>query len=129
MSHTITEILTLETETCCNCGTVFALPKDLKKRRIDFGGDFYCPNGHGQYYSKPTVDRLREEIETKSREVRQAKYDALNALNAKAAAEKAKAESDRQLARVKNGVCPCCNRSFVNLQRHIKTKHPQAAKA
>lgn len=26
--------------------------------------------------------------------------------------------------RVGNGVCPCCNRSFGNLHRHMQTKHP-----
>lgn len=25
--------------------------------------------------------------------------------------------------RVANGVCPCCNRTFANLQRHMSTKH------
>lgn len=29
-----------------------------------------------------------------------------------------------QTTRVKNGVCPCCNRSFQNLKRHMNTKHP-----
>jgi hypothetical protein len=31
----------------------------------------------------------------------------------------------RQLERVASGVCPCCNRSFVNLRRHMKTQHPE----
>jgi hypothetical protein len=26
--------------------------------------------------------------------------------------------------RVGNGVCPCCSRSFTNLKRHIRSKHP-----
>lgn len=26
--------------------------------------------------------------------------------------------------RVKNGVCPCCTRSFHNLREHMKTQHP-----
>lgn len=25
--------------------------------------------------------------------------------------------------RVKNGVCPCCNRTFENLARHMQAKH------
>jgi hypothetical protein len=25
-------------------------------------------------------------------------------------------------------VCPCCNRTFSNLQRHMAHKHPQFAK-
>jgi hypothetical protein len=26
--------------------------------------------------------------------------------------------------RVGNGVCPCCDRSFTNLRRHMSTQHP-----
>lgn len=31
----------------------------------------------------------------------------------------------RMKNRVGNGVCPCCNRHFKNLQGHMKTKHPE----
>lgn len=27
--------------------------------------------------------------------------------------------------RVGRGVCPCCNRSFENLRRHMESKHPE----
>ncbi|WP_165394478.1 helix-turn-helix domain-containing protein [Pseudoxanthomonas winnipegensis] len=27
--------------------------------------------------------------------------------------------------RVMNGVCPCCNRTFENLRRHMHDKHPE----
>jgi hypothetical protein len=30
--------------------------------------------------------------------------------------------------RIGNGVCPCCNRSFTNLRRHMTTKHPEYPK-
>lgn len=30
--------------------------------------------------------------------------------------------------RIGKGVCPCCNRTFVELARHIATKHPDYAK-
>jgi hypothetical protein len=26
--------------------------------------------------------------------------------------------------RIQSGVCPCCNRTFENLGRHMKSKHP-----
>jgi DNA repair exonuclease SbcCD ATPase subunit len=31
--------------------------------------------------------------------------------------------------RASNGVCPCCNRTFQNLARHMHTKHPDFAKS
>lgn len=33
-------------------------------------------------------------------------------------------EAERLRRRTAAGVCPCCNRSFVQLARHMKTKHP-----
>lgn len=27
--------------------------------------------------------------------------------------------------RVQGGACPCCNRHFVQLERHMATKHPE----
>lgn len=31
--------------------------------------------------------------------------------------------------RVSKGVCPCCNRYFKNLHRHMENKHPDYAEA
>ena len=31
----------------------------------------------------------------------------------------------KKLARVRNGTCPCCQRHFKNLRRHMDNKHPQ----
>lgn len=36
-----------------------------------------------------------------------------------------KAAKTRMKNRIANGVCPCCNRHFANVQRHIRTKHPE----
>lgn len=84
---------------------------------------FYCPNGHQQHYSKSEAQKLREQLETRDRELRKSKCETLNERNAKLAVEAEKAKVERKLARVKRGVCPCCNRSFNNLQRHMATKH------
>ena len=35
-----------------------------------------------------------------------------------------KNERNAILQRVAEGVCNCCNRKFVNVARHMKTKHP-----
>jgi hypothetical protein len=39
------------------------------------------------------------------------------------------AKTARKLSRVSAGVCPCCNRTFQNVARHMKTKHPDIAAA
>lgn len=36
----------------------------------------------------------------------------------------AHAEAERLATRANHGVCPCCKRTFSQLARHMKTKHP-----
>lgn len=38
--------------------------------------------------------------------------------------EATRAKLVRDRARFANGVCPCCNRSFENVARHMRTQHP-----
>lgn len=35
-----------------------------------------------------------------------------------------KGHATRITKRAKAGVCPCCNRSFENLRRHMASQHP-----
>jgi phage/plasmid primase-like uncharacterized protein len=122
---TITERMAFEIEECCNCGVLFALTADLKQHRLDDHQTFYCPNGHPQsYVGKTDAEKLREartEIERIKAETR-AKLQAEQ--DQRAAAER---ELHRHRQRARGGVCPCCKRSFVQLARHIKVKHPTLA--
>lgn len=36
-----------------------------------------------------------------------------------------KAQLTKTKKRVSNGVCPCCNRTFKQLARHMENKHPE----
>ena len=121
-SHTITHSLNLSTITCYKCAVVFAIPTEHKERLLRDGGDFYCPNGHVQHYSETEVMRLQRELTSaKSQALRLShEVDTVRTEHAKTSDELKRLET-----RVKNGVCPCCKRSFQNLKRHIKTKHPK----
>lgn len=114
--------LSFEIVECCACGVKFGMPTSLDKKLRENRRDFYCPNGHKQHYVAETeAEKLRKELRRKEQELAdqvQAKLNAQNALN----------KAQKKLKRVSNGVCPCCNRSFVNLQRHMKTKHPEHVK-
>lgn len=121
-TYTISENVALATISCSACGILYAFPESLMQYKRDNGGDFHCPNGHSQIFSKPTCTRLREELDTKQRELTAARCETLAEKNGRAAAEK---EMARHKKRMKNGVCPCCQRSFINLQRHMATKHPE----
>lgn len=111
----------LITEECCNCGVMFAMPQELKNELVNTKRTFYCPNGHSQHYSRSEIDRLKENLARYERELAQKSVEKIQL-------EDALEKSIRKLKRVHNGSCPCCNRSFKNLQRHIATKHPELLK-
>lgn len=124
MTVTLAHQLNLETIECCSCGTVFAMQESIRRRRLNDGGWFYCPNGHQQHYSKSETDRLRDKL---AEQTRQATALAERAKNAENVAAKATTELKRIKKRMHAGVCPCCNRTFQNLQRHMATKHKDEA--
>jgi hypothetical protein len=111
------------TEHCCNCGVQFGIPKELYNQlRNDPAMWFYCPNGHKQHYSKSLEVQAREEAEKKLRE----KEDELiRSANRNIELQNELKKVNNKMKRVHRGVCPCCNRTFTNLQRHMKSKHPE----
>lgn len=116
--YTTTE-LRLDVEDCCNCGIRFAMPADLNRRlRDNPGTTFYCPKGHAQHYTGKSARQKLKDAE--AREV--ALRDQLRAAEADAEATRVRLLRDRR--RFANGVCPCCNRSFDNVRRHMESKHP-----
>lgn len=123
MSVQIQQMVNLTTEECCKCGMVFAMPEQFQKRRRDDGDRFFCPSGHAQVYTKPRIKIIEEQLEEAERKMRAAKCEALNA---QSRAQQAEEKLRKQTKRVHAGVCPCCNRSFTNLRRHMATKHKEA---
>jgi len=122
MEVSIYTTIKFEAQTCISCGVKFCIPKELDDKLRQNHKSFYCPNGHSQCYVGETeAEKLRKELKRKEQEVAdqvQAKLKAQAALNI----------AEGKLKRVSKGVCPCCNRSFSDLQRHMKTKHPEKVK-
>lgn len=130
MTQTQTYIGTLVIETCANCGMAFGLDRDYYHKVKDSHEAFYCPKGHSQYYSgKSEAERLKDELAARDRRIEAFhttlanKNTTIQSLNYSNRA--LKAAKTKVLNRVKNGVCPCCNRTFTNLQQHFKTVHPE----
>lgn len=121
--------LQMETITCCRqgCGLTFAVPTRWREKRREDHTEFYCPNGHPQHFTGETeAERLRREVAIQKR-----RAELMEAAAAKAHREavKVKATLKKERGRVGNGVCPCCNRTFANLQRHMRGQHPEHATA
>lgn len=123
-------------KTCPICGVHYALDKAFDDYRLSGGSGldnkntlgWHCPNGHSLIYTENEADRLRRERDSLKQQ--QARYEErLKSANDRAERERNRANGYKGHAtkitkRAKNGVCPCCNRSFENLKRHMATKHP-----
>lgn len=112
---------------CCNCSMPFALNADFHERRRNDHEWWYCPAGHSQHFTgKTEVQKLREELDSKQRTLEAEKGRALALTHQRD--EIARAHK-RMRDRVRNGVCPCCNRTFQNLMRHMQSEHPEFSEA
>lgn len=127
--NTFTHTQTMVIETCCNCQMTFAITKDFYDRcQGDSDEWFYCPRGHRQHYSKGEMQKLRQELKSQQESIEYLRnansrlHDAVAQKNLEIRAQKA--AKTRLKNRVKNGVCPCCNRTFQNLADHMATQHP-----
>ncbi len=118
--------------TSCWCGIHMAIPSDLESiARRNKGHTVYCPLGHKFIYSNTTEEKLEEaNRRLRSEQKRRAATAELLAHEERSHASTRGhvTRKRKQLERVKGGVCPCCNRTFVNLARHMKGQHPNFQK-
>lgn len=126
---TQTYIGTLVVQDCPNCGMQFGVPADYDKRRQDDHQTFYCPSGHGQSYTgKSEAQKLRGLLANANRRIEWAETGLRAARDQAETSEyrrrAEKAAKTRLKNRIANGVCPCCNRSFQDLRRHMAGRHP-----
>ena len=126
MSYTAT--VNLVQVTCGKCGCTFALAEHHHEKLRETGATFYCPNGDPRAYRQSDVQRLEKQLarERAAHDQTRASRDAQRQLRERA--ERRAAAARGQVTKIKNrvgnGVCPCCNRTFQNLHRHMATKHP-----
>jgi hypothetical protein len=111
---------------CARCNIDFGIGDDFMRRRREDHQNFYCPNGHSNVYNgksdlEKERDRLARQLEFANTRATAAEDQAQTAERRRRAQ---KAANTRLKRRVANGVCPCCTRSFRDLQRHMETKHP-----
>jgi len=121
MAFAVMQSQELETTTCANCGVLFAMPQHLTASRMTDKEIFYCPNGHTLSFKKSEVDRLKEELAREKEAAQRARDESARKDRLLSAA---RGQATKIKKRISNGVCPCCNRTFINLQRHMGTKHP-----
>jgi len=107
---------------CGACGITFAVPESWRAEKKRTGDMWFCPNGHCRVYSESDAEKYHRLLEQE----KQRHLKTLSRLNeAEAAEQKITKELRRVKKRVHAGVCPCCNRTFQQLARHMKNKHPE----
>ena len=126
---TFTSLQKFVVEHCYTCGMPFGMTEDFQRRCYnDNSIYFYCPKGHSQIYIKSEVQRLKEKtihLALKAeREEARATRNYNRAEREKRSHASTKGHLTRSKKRTAHGVCPCCTRTFKQLNAHIKNKHP-----
>jgi len=120
----------LITVNCYKCNEPFGIEQGTRRVFLRSHQNFFCPFGHPQHYiegdSEETKlrrerDRLKQNAAYLEEQFKRAKAQAEHE---RRRANGYKGHATRITKRAKAGVCPCCNRSFVALARHMKTQHP-----
>nr|DAH84822.1 MAG TPA: Transcription factor IIIA/RNA Complex finger, TRANSCRIPTION-RNA COMPLEX [Caudoviricetes sp.] len=115
---------------CGECGIEHYVPKAFDDNQVALGskGGWRCPNGHSRVYRESEADVVRRERDLLKQRIAQKDDEIRRQREHREAAERSAAARKGQITRLKNraaaGVCPCCNRSFENLRRHMDHKHP-----
>jgi len=112
----------LEKEECGYCGGIYAISNNFIERRKEKGGSWYCPYcGSKWHFTKTEIQKLEEKLQNTKNllacEI--SRHD-----QTKASLNGYKSANTRLKNRASKGICPCCNRYFENLHKHMETKHP-----
>lgn len=111
---------------CCVCGCYFAMDVRFYKEKKENRTEFFCPVGHEQHFTaEREVDRLKKQNEELQR---RADWHRQLAERRSKTISSLKGQQTKLKNRIKNGVCPCCNRSFTNLHQHMQKQHPDFVK-
>ncbi len=116
---------TFEGLVCGECGISFAVPEWWVTTRKQNHETWYCPNGHPRHYpAKSEEEILREKLADRDR-LLTVKNTVITDLFTKV--DTLEASVKKTTKRAKQGMCPVvgCKRHFVNVNRHLQTKHPE----
>ena len=108
---------------CITCGVIYTCPEIVILKQRERGGYHHCPNGHSQGRDKNGSENAQLLRRAQRAEQEQARLaEELATANRRTECEVR--ERERMMKRATAGVCQCCKRSFANVARHMKLKHP-----
>lgn len=119
---------------CCVCKCEMWIPDALYEAAHASKGPngiwFYCSYGHKQHFliGESEADKLRRERDRLAQRLAERDDEIRRQRELREATERQLSATRGVVTRIKNrvghGVCPCCNRTFGDLARHMMTKHP-----
>lgn len=133
-SRTVYVETTIHIIRCAGCSIDFGIGADFMARRRKDHGTFYCPNGDANVYNGPSdaekrAAKAERELEAAralaQRESRRRQSAEADARTSDYRARAAKGQLTKARKRMAAGVCPCCNRQFQNVLRHMAGQHPE----
>lgn len=116
---------------CARCKCEVWIPDDLyaaAKRSENIG--FHCAYGHSLVFKEgeTEADKLRRERDRLAQQIAYKDDEIKRQREQREAAERRLSATKGVVTKIKNrvgnGVCPCCNRTFGNLARHMMNEHP-----
>ena len=107
---------------CYLCGGPIAMTRDQLEHFKISHDSFYCLLGHCQSFKGGECDRLRREL---SLAQEQANALATEKAQLTGLLETAEKTAQRLRERIEAGICPYCHRRFVQVERHMRSKHKQ----
>lgn len=128
----IKETVELSVINCGECGGTYAINDRYRKQKAQQGGGWNCPYckcNWGYWSDNDTeIGRLKNQLKSAEKRVEWAENGRRKAQQRAERTERRRRAEKAAKTRIKNrvakGVCPCCNRHFENLHRHMQTKHP-----
>lgn len=129
LTVTETKVAEFVVEECCTCGLEFAMTRRYERERRRDGAWWHCPNGHPQHYTEEQskAEKLQAQLKQAQDDIAWWRTREAEEQAARERAERqraaAKGQLTKALKRIQNGVCPHCNRHFVNVERHMANKH------
>ncbi len=129
----------LREDECQSCGVVFAIPKIMHDNCKTHGGYWSCPNGHRWGYRKGDEQSKAERLQTqlkKAQRLCDRNLERANRMMRERDEMSGLAVTERRRAngykgqmvlakkRTAAGKCPCCERTYKQLARHIARQHP-----
>ena len=111
-------------EDCFTCGIPIAMTPAQLRQFDEKGMSIKCVLGHSTVRRETDNQRLQRELESAQSRVTRLETQVRNTEQMLDVETKAR---KTLVKRINAGVCPHCHRTFQQVARHMKSKHPEVA--